>query len=80
MPQIYNLGGLTVHKLNRLHIDRFKDLSGVYPIMEVAYTSATVSLPQYSRKTPYSIHWRNIDEIICRDGTVILANNIREAG
>ena len=78
MPQIYNLGGLVIHRLQYLHTDRLRDASGVYPIMEITYTPETYNLPDYKRKTANGVTFRNVEKIISNTGKVIYVDTITE--
>jgi len=80
MPQIYNLGGLVVQKLNFINLDRIKDSVSEISIMEIAYDSSSTNLKPYQARIPGSVLWRNVEKIIAKNGNEYWADNIQESG
>lgn len=80
MPQVYNLGGLILQRLAFLNLDRLKDSSGDFSIMEITYNPSALNLKPYQQRPPSSVLWRNVEKIIAKNGNIYYADNIQESG
>ena len=78
MPQIFNLGGIKIQKVTRLQVGVLKDTSGDYPIFETVYDPADIHKKDFEVKRVHSFNWRNVSQLIAKNGTVINAENIDE--
>ena len=63
MPQIYNLGGMSIQKTQELRINSLKSADGLTPYIEVLIDPDD-NIPM--------VYLRNIKEIHCHDGTTTL--------
>jgi hypothetical protein len=66
MPQIYNLGGMSIQKIEELRVDMLSSSNGRYNIMELHYNNG-------------SVLWRNVRYIHTSGGRIINAEKIQES-
>jgi hypothetical protein len=78
MPQIFNLGGVKIQKVDRLQVGVLKDISGHFPIFETVYDSSQYGMSHFENKTVDSFNWRNVSKIIAKNGHVVNVENIEE--
>lgn len=78
MPQIFNLGGIKIQKVTTLQVGVLKDFSGNYPILETVYDPADIHKQDFEPKQVHSFNWRNVSQLIAKNGTVINVENIDE--
>lgn len=78
MPQIFNLGGVTVQSLEFLNVDRIVNANNDVVMMEVTYNPADVNVPDYLKKRPTGVSFLSVNKIITKTNKEILVDNIIE--
>lgn len=78
MPQIYNLGGVKIQRMQTLDVTRIYSASGRQTIMDTVFNSSVAGAPAYTNPPFKCIELYNIEYIISTSGKEVSVDRIKE--
>lgn len=79
MPQIYNLGGVTIQGITTLDIARIYNAGATHTIIDSVYQPSAAGMPAYTNPPFRYASLQNIEFIISKSGREIAVDRIKES-